>query len=405
MKAPTASNRYIASALLTFGLLSAGLVTASYLLDPFRLYRWTGSTQRETTVDLFWYMRLHKPYRMEKVAAGSLVLGSSRAARLPPQALDSAAGPGYNASIPGATLYEVLRTLEHAMALSPIHTVVLGLDYGMFRPESNRTLPGFSEARLRRLQDSPTRALARLRQRALDLWNTLFSRGALAADISAARGLQQSKRQFYRDGTWTSGFGREEKARVYALLARQKFEEFAGGSAALDFSILEQIIEFCAGYDIALILLLSPTHAHQMNVIHRAGAWPAYLDYQARVIEIAGNHRDRGANVRVYGLEHQTALVHEPPDARRDWFRDGIHFSRDTGGNIMRCLFARRGCEERRKPMELTGGNAEDYLARVSDNMRNYASVRPTWYARLDRQLQRLQGGAGRDSGSGPDSP
>jgi hypothetical protein len=384
-------NRYLVSVALTFFLLATILITTSYLIDPFRLYERSDIAYENAEFDLFWYLRLHKPYRMEAVRADALVLGSSRAARLAPQFLPGGSqGVGYNASIPGATLYEIMRLMEHGQSIRPLNTVVLGLDYSMFRASQKKFVRGYVDARLRKSPGDRSDSMAHTRQYALDLWSALFSRSALAADINVIMHLQQSQRSYHKDGTWSSNFASDHKPSMYAMVAKHKSEEFSKDSGGLDFAMLEKIIDFCNLHEIKLILIFSPAHAHHMSVIQEAGAWSGYLSYQRSIIDIVQEHMQSGADVQIYGLEHQRRFVHEALDAQEDWFRDGIHYSRDTGNNIMRCLFPdqKRDCDKRRSPLKLTPKNSAQYLSAVNSNKNTYAQAQPEWFAKLQAQLQ-----------------
>ena len=337
-------------------------------------------------------MRLHKPYRIISVKPDSLITGSSRAGRLPPEPMAQDHGRAYNAAIPGATLYEILRTIEHAHSVEPLRRVLLGVDYAMFRRNQATTLTGFADDRLFRRDPTPGDHLRFHWQRFLDTWNTLFSRGALTASINSARGLRLSKRDFFGNGTWSSGFNREEKPRVYAMLSKQKYTEFSRDDGNLDFSGLEQIMRFCEEHGIEMTLLLSPSHAHLMTAIARAGGWPHYIDYQREVVERAARFRDRGVDIRVFGAEHNRALVQEAPDAARDWFRDGIHYSLGTGANLVQCIYGNPStCEPDRAPVELNRDNIDGYLAEIDRQRETYRTRRPGWYRKLDRQLKALQ--------------
>ena len=385
-------RRYPAALLAAFLVPAILLVATSYRLDPFRLYEGAEQEAYENTADLFWYMRLHKPYRIIAVRPDSLITGSSRAGRLPPEPMARGQGRAYNAAIPGATLYEILRTIEHAHSVEPLRRVLLGVDYAMFRRDQARTLTGFADNRLFMDHPSPGDRLRFHWQRLLDAWNTLFSRGALTANINSARGLRQSRRDFFGNGTWSSGFNREEKPWVYAMLSEQKYAEFSRDDGALDFSGLEQIMRFCEEHGIELTLLLSPTHAHLMNAIARAGGWPHYIDYQREVVERAARFSDRGVEIRVFGAEHNRALVQEAPDSARDWFRDGIHYSLGTGTNLVACLYGDPStCEPDRSPVELNRDNIDGYLEGVDRQRETYRTRRPEWYRKLDRQLTERQ--------------
>ena len=72
--------------LVSILLAVAVLAVASYLwvVNPYGLYGERPAPSTAYGGDLFWYIRLHKPFALDQVKPELLIIGSSRAARLSP---------------------------------------------------------------------------------------------------------------------------------------------------------------------------------------------------------------------------------------------------------------------------------------------------------------------------------
>ncbi len=87
---------YIVTTAIPAAIAALIIVAFCFVIDPYELFPAVGGYSPQKKVDLFYHLRLHKPYAMEKVQADHLIVGSSRSARLPPAAL---AGPAQTASL------------------------------------------------------------------------------------------------------------------------------------------------------------------------------------------------------------------------------------------------------------------------------------------------------------------
>lgn len=392
-------KNYLLMLIATIAVPTSLLIAGSFVLDPFAIYPSVIETSQQRSVDLFWNLRLHKPHRVRQEAAEHLIMGSSRSGRLTPRYLASDNEPSYNASVPGATLHEMLRHIEHAQATQPLKTLFIGLDYYMFRDDKPLFMPGFEESRLLKLDPSWLDQARYRWRRLLDAWTTLYSRSALTADLRSVFGEQPSQRTFYQDGTWRVQVGDLGGHWVYAILAKQKIEEFSELSRHLDYRVLERILDFCAAHDIELSILISPLHAHQMKLIDMLDAWPDYLQYQRDIVELVEQYKSLTEKpLRVLALEHSEPLVYEPISNDARWFLDGIHYTKETGGELLACFrehflerASARRCDDDFLPQQLESQTVDDYLRGVSDKMQAYPQRRPDDYARLQKQLLKVR--------------
>ncbi len=370
-------------AVLMAGTMAGVLVL--WAVDPYGLYPRIPKLSPEQPADLFWYLRLHKPYKMQLVEAEQLIIGSSRSARLSPAHLVDGDGAAYNASLPGITLRELRRMIEHAHAIRPLTRVVAGLDYYMFRPgHSNRA---FVDQRLRRVDPTPGQRMRFGYQVVLDRWSSLMSVDALLDAYSVIGDSGGSQRQFHADGTWEASAPPDRTGNwLYSMLARQKYEEFSEGGDEIDLAELLATLDFCRTQGIEMILFVSPMHALTLNAVALSGRWDAYLGWQRQLAEVAESHP---ARLRLYGLENNTLLITDPIGAERPLFNDGVHYTSRVGDLVLSCI-TRGGseCSEELQPMRLDGSSIDSYLVELTRSMQTYAQTHPREYAALRRWLK-----------------
>lgn len=359
-------KRYLGVMLATFSLFAVATILWNYDGDPYGMWH----VEPDKNLDLFSHTRLHKPYRMRNVQATKLILGSSRAGRIP---IDKASGEAraYNAAHPGTTLYEIYRQLEHGDVITPLESVILGLDYYMFRDDHEKLLFSDFDDRLDRSDSNLYTTVARHKQRITDFWNILLSRSAILASHNTKSNTQISNRRFFPTGDWETIRGIFTSRQLFDILGKQKLKEFTELSSVLNTEYFEKILEYCLQSSISIDIVISPIHAYQMAVIERTGQWKNYVEYQRTVVQIAESFRKRGLEIRVWGFEHHEALVHDSM-IEPVWFDDGIHYNRASAKEIVYCLWEApsNSCDSPLKPRELQSSTLEQYFATV-DNLRH----------------------------------
>ena len=372
------------SSLLLLSLASQGF---NFVMNPYGIYPAAGQFIERQPVDLFWHVRLYKPYTLLKRNADHLMVGSSRTGRMVPAQTWPAPANSYNASLPGITGYEILRQVQHANAVRPIAALVLGLEYYMFRADKELFMPGFADDRMLRPQPDLGQQLRHSAQVFVDHWATLFSRSALKDSYRATVGQHESQRTFYADGSWDTDAGQYAGRFSYHLLSNQKYREFRSLSRQVDYQWLEELLRYCQQEGIAVTLLISPSHAHILNAIDLAGRFPNYLQWQRDLVAIAADY-----DMTIVGMENNRHLLLEPIAPDSVLFHDGVHYSRQTGIEISRCLprrLAGLDCEGDLQLQILNTANLDSYLDGVSRLMRSYPDTNPADYQLLLRSLRK----------------
>jgi hypothetical protein len=393
-------KNYLWALLIIFAVISATQIGISYTSDPFRIHGWENEAESYDGMDLFWYLRFHKPYRIGELKPSQIVIGSSRSARFSPSFLQSKPGQSsYNASLPGATMYEVRRHLEHANQFSKLEAVIVGIDHAMVlgpgphQPSKSgpKQLNEYNDSRLLGPAMTLPDQFRHYWQLYLDYWVSLYSRVSLTTLLDNALSEVPSQRSFNSDGTWFTTSRSQSVSFLYAMISANKFDQYHEFSLQLDWIPLDELVEFAGTNDIDLVFVISPLHAHIMNAIEIAGAWESYLEFQRQLAEKVSDYQKQGISVKLLGFEHSKILTQPAPDGPQNLFEDGIHLDVTGGDALMPCIISRESseCLSSRSPRQLNPENIEAYLELVSHNMESYRAARPVWYAQLKSQLQK----------------
>jgi hypothetical protein len=382
---------YLIGTLSVAAVLALCVVALCLAVDPYKLYPDGDDDNSGNSADLFFHLRLHKPYAIQRRAPQHLIIGSSRSARLQPHFLGEAA---YNASLPGVTLREMRRMVEHAHSVRPLKTLFIGVDYYMFRQGHSDQTDHYEDHRLRRPEPSLQQRLAFAYQRLEDGWRALFSVDAVVDSATVLLDRETSQRRYRDDGTWfTEGSSRPPRW-LFSALNRQKMRDFSLETDRLDATELAGLLRFCSERNIAVTVFISPFHASVMNTVRIAGKWRSYLDWQRLVSDTVAQ---APGSIRLAGVEQQALVTLEPLDTPRPFYYDGVHYTDAAGELIMACLSG-GPCDSESEPAVLEAGHIGRYLRRVDELMRAYPRQRPGDYAALRKWLERATGG-GMDKG------
>ena len=376
---------YIYTSAVFAAIVAFCIVAFCFVVDPYAIYPTFRTNESGENIDLFYHLRLHKPYAMENIRPRHLIVGSSRSARLPPTPFASVGESAYNASLPGVTMREMRRMVEHADSIASLQSVFIGVDFYMFRKGHSELDDHYEDARLRKPNASVGDKVAHRMQRFEDNWRSLFSVDALLGAFEAMSGKNTSQRIYHSDGTWEAVIaGQKSSRRVYSMLVRQKDEDFTTQPDELDMTEFERLLDFCEGAGIRTTVFVSPFHASIMNAVNLSGKWQRYLAWQRQVTDAVERS---GADIRLLAMESSSSAVLEPMEAGKPFFQDGVHYTADGGESVIACL-AKDDCSDDLRFTILEGSNIEDYLSAVDRRMKDYKKTNPADYKLLLKWLK-----------------
>jgi hypothetical protein len=371
---------YIYTSALFAAIFAFCIVTFCFVIDPYAIYPTLGTHESDENIDLFYHLRLNKPYAMENIRPRHLIVGSSRSARLPPGPFASAGENAYNASLPGVTMREMRRMVEHADSIASLQSVFIGVDFYMFRKGHSELDDHYDDARLRKPNASVADKVVHRMQRFEDNWSSLFSVDALLSAFEAISEKHTSQRIYHRDGTWEAVIARQKSSRhVYSMLARQTYDDFMTQTDELDITEFDRLLDFCENAGIRTTVFISPFHASIMNAVDFSGKWQRYLTWQRQLTDAVERS---GADIRLLAVESNSNAVLESMDAGIPFFQDGVHYTAGGGESVIACL-TNDDCSDDLQLTVLGRSNIEDYLSSVDRTMKGYKETNTADYKLL----------------------
>lgn len=383
--------------LVTFAtLLLVGLVlvlSATYVTDPYAIYR-----SHDEIRGLEGHTRIVKPIWVAEAQPDTLLIGSSRAEfLLDPDAVDALTGStAFNMALSGANIHEIRRNAEHALAVAPIATLVIGLDFFMFN-QDRPPRPNFSENRLA-VDENGARVWA---HGLADLPATLASRDALDAARRALKYRDQDdpcKDRWSRNGARTAHYyacqlgspGAQQRlvtatlrdylTRPSDLYINYQLDERPLPSNSV--ANIARLSEF-AEDGRQVILYISPIHAIHLQLIERMGLWPIFEDWKRQLASTVADARQQGRHVVLMDFARISPLTGVNIFAEDRWqdasFYDSNHLHVDQRDRVLNVLFSRADAEaglaNRLEPSQIDEQLAADRQALLAWARENPADV------------------------------
>lgn len=381
---------YPITALATFFLMSISVWIMCFVVDPYDLYPRVPGLSQEKTVDLFYALRLHKPYAVERVQPQVLIAGSSRVANIPPQPLSALGGDAYNAALPGATLREILHLVEHAHAINPQKSVVVSVDHLMFRDGYSDQMVADVDDRYRKVHAGMKDWMQYYYQRLVDSWRSLYSVDALMNSLRVLLTIDRSNMEYDKDGTWNRISNITPPNERYFSESKRTYDrEIESKNASVEFDELTALLDFTDANNIDVVLLIPPLQGLLMQTLYLAGTWESYLNWQRDLVALVNA---RNTDMKIYGMEDNPQLVLEAIGAPDPLFHDGLHYTRKAGDQIAACLAG--PCDSSLNPTRLDNRPVDSYLEQVDTLREQYVEQHPAEIAKL-RKLLKIKPGNG----------
>lgn len=367
-----APHRYAVLVLLLAFALVGGVAGANWLVDPYGLFNSPlieGFNGRKSKAHR--KIRFVKAWQMRDRRAEGLIVGSSRSEiGLRPDHSCWPTTRNYNGALSGANMYEVRRYYQHATAVGPVDTVVVGLDFFMFNKHRGiRT--GFDEDLL--ALDPAGRP-----NRTVSQWGrvqSLFSAFTLVDSVGTVA-EQKEDRYFTADGRLILLPLLVDKPRRHFRKTEQMFHTiilFPGPARRYELGAdaLEEyawMLREAHSKGRTLHLVISPMHARFSMALHGMGMEPTLEAWKRQLVAINdGLAKEFGAapfplwDFSGYN-EVNNELVPKPsPENRKmSGFRDPSHYTTETGDRMLNQIF---GCSDGGFGVRLKTNNLESHLA------------------------------------------
>jgi hypothetical protein len=384
-------SRYPIITALVALLLCGAVGLFNYSLDPYLLFNFEAAdSARLSRIDQFNHMRITKPWYLQKVKPTAVIVGSSRSARLLPVHESWADEKGYNLAVPGMTIAEMLRFIEHAHAIEPISKLMIGLDYEAFNRPVPVTRPGFESDRMAQ-HSNDLRSLANRGQYVSDVLDSLFSISAISRSLSAYSGIPKPGRQYFKEGSWETTTDFFTGRGGYIFIGKNVLR--AHRSYSLDttdnLNRFAEILKFCHREQIDTRLFFTPTHVFFVDLWHSLGYGEMWLNFHRQV---AALNREIAAEAGVrpfplWGFSDAAGVVNEPiylkENASKAWYDDGVHTRGSLGRKMMDDVWG----EEAEIGSRLTPENIEGYLERIMAMVKSFDNENQAVVRKIHRQM------------------
>lgn len=396
--------------------LATALFTAAlnFVVDPYGIYR---------AVDREGLNRIKpkagpssllvKPYAVESIRPKTLVLGNSRTeAGIDPQSplWPETYRPVFNMALPATGIDVALKSLLHVSEITPVETVLLGLDFRYFlvnpptaaKSKQKPQEPSEFDKRLYVYGDA-SGVHPDFLQRLKDRVSTLFSINAIVDSVITLAmqgqpdqpdltGLGFNPMREYRRFAKTDGypliFGQVESTYFSSYLRDQKVLYNRPGNTSEDLERLRSFIRFCHKHNIRLLLYIHPYHAHMLEMYRIAGFWPMFEEWKRALTRIvddeSGAFPDR-PKPEVWDFSGYNDITTErlPTVAEKGllmkWYWEAGHYNSAVGNLILARLLStapQEGSLPAGFGIRLTTDNVEDWITATRNLREDYARRR-----------------------------
>ena len=391
--------RYGAIATLGTLTLLAAVAAFNAVVDPFGmnlLVQANGFNAYKPAI--YTRVRLFKAYEVMRVRPQSLILGTSRSHigfSCSHQAWGRLEGPCYNLAFDGATSREMYLYLRHSYAIRPLKHVLLGLEPYHLAPTLSTTRPDFDPLVLRdadgdklpRWLTGDLRILTSLDTLKASV-ETLEAQGAPEPTWFASDG-QRLGEVFFRqiDGSFKQlsprGYfdmtdQREVGYQTEWMVAARRKPASARADPASDpnetsLAYVRRIVAFCRARRIDLRIVVTPAHAHQMEIMAASGDWAEVERKKRDLVHLVDEENARYPEqppTPIIDFSGYSSVTEDAPpapgtQAELQYYWDSSHFKQLVGNYVLDRVYGVPTPARQAPPdfgVRLTDATIEPYL-------------------------------------------
>lgn len=369
------ARRYNLIVFVLSGLVLGSTAACNFLIDPYALYS-PYSWQELDEYKAKQNARPHVAEQVRKSSAQRFVLGSSRANKALSQVAQGDPNTA-NASLPGASAFEILRLADLVLEQPQVREIVWCADFFTF---NNRRQP------------APDFSLSRLAPQfnAVDFHlDKLLSANSFERSQEV---LQRARNQ----QPWTAPMENVVDT-VRPILRQYRFRPGLYGRFELatdEISALGSLARRCQAAEVRFTVVFLPIHATLLETLRDASIWEKYEDWKTSVVQTLP------AEIPVWDFQtyaaHATTLVAETTDSRAalQYFQDPSHCTPRVGAwvwqRITEDTLPREATNSLKAPeafgVRIDPNQIEQHLRQIRDQRAAYVRAHPeevTWVQRL----------------------
>ena len=349
------SNKKYTIIFLVFFSLSLSMIgTLNYLVNPFDIFsmkKISGFNERKPESNQ--RQRLSKTYIIEKSCHENLIMGNSRALAI---SSDYNAWPNskaYNYAITNASMYEMFRYFQHALASCKIRTVILNLDFIMFEKTAGHA-EQFIENRLK-VTAKGNSTNWRVKAYLTDSIPALFSLTAFNASINTINNQNnEQKTKFKCSAPQHDHFKIAAKGGHHPYMIetnRRVIKEFTQNHTLTDYQLAlrhyENFIKMAYKNNIQLILSITPSHASFYELLQLTKFKNHFNNWLKNIISInektAISFNKPAFNVYNFSGYNSFTTERIPAinniETGMSWFWESLHFKKELSYHMLDRIF------------------------------------------------------------------
>jgi len=401
------TKKYFISVLVIGLVASVAVMLFNLMVDPLDIYRVVkvkGVNAYKTTYHS--YARVAKPLQIERHRYQRLALGSSRTEIGIPiygTAWDRMGEPGFNAALNGAHISTLSAILNHAVQVTDLRDVVIGLDFGMFNGEK---FERYEYDELLASGQNPVEAFLRWLK---GIGLTLFSPAMTAASVKTLRHQKETDNKYLPTGQQNN----EREIRKNASIGyRTRFEHFENGSLR-DFwtpcrdnafrydsgrgydtmTDFKQLLLLSREGNFSIHLFISPVHARLLETLSAAGLWPAFEQWKRDIVSVIEEVRiQTGTDIQLWDFSGYNRFTVEPfpePGNFMKYHLDSSHYTEAIGFVMLDTIYGNP------KPGEsfgvvLTPDNIETHLQETRRQQDAYRQKNMVQYEEIKARAEQF---------------
>lgn len=323
--------------------LAAPVAALNYYVDPYLIHQWDTPHLQRLLPGREKLSPWGKTYALARFRPQVLYVGNSRTELgLPAQTTLFGQQRVFNAALSGATLGDAAAMVRHALTVSPLETVVWGIDAPSFSMEVGNT--DFDRALVAVDRFYLLRRMLINLKRAVSVDMTLDSIRVLRGTFGA---VCQSSLSLYgqRDGRCVRDRIDSLGGTAAAILPRVR--DFARGVGPATDAMQElelSVISLCHAA-VRLRLYINPTHAMTADALYQSGRWAVMEGWQRQLAGLTERIRRQGCDVRVFDFSGFNHITTEPPPqvsgrAEMTNYWETSHYRENVGRMILERMFA-----------------------------------------------------------------
>ena len=378
-----------------FGAMSGLLLVASAAfvlgVDPFGL----ATPLALDALRPFESERGSRTFKASRVARGGndvLLLGSSRTLwGLDPEHAYLGESRGFNAALPGTTLFETVRMYRLGRGDPSLSKVLLVVHLGVFH--GGETSGGDFEKSL--LNES----LGRIDYAMEKIWSIRALEAAMDTVENFRSGEVSSHTELGFRVAGQKDTGYSPRALFEAVLAGYLLRDYRFGDyqyGAEQLRRFRMIASMAQEDEIELVVAIAPVHVTLLEVIRETGQWPVFEMWKGDLVESL-----RGTGFALYDFTSYAGYASEPvpldgePGDSMRWWLECSHFNRDLGDLMLGRILGDAPIDPAAADfgVRLTTDNLDVQLSRIEREREAWAASNPDQIRWLRGVIERARAG------------